>query len=196
MLNDPRIVRLWAIEEPDWQGTNFLQAGKGEEQCNMLKEETMSERLDDPKFEDYTWVDDVNTTLGPVQLNDSWQGGQPDYPNHPKPIFDYPSWTPGQRDVNSRMQHLFRGNVYDSIAPSFSERFKPGFDPNSIPHSANGPLSGPGMKTALDRAGIVGLGPFSIMGKAEDIAEQALGKQIWHRESPEEKEKWWLENHD
>lgn len=57
MLNDSRIVCLWATEGPDRQGTNFPQAGKGEEQCNMLKEETMSERFGDPNFEEYSWTD-------------------------------------------------------------------------------------------------------------------------------------------
>lgn len=86
--------------------------------------------------------------------------------------------------------------MYDAVAPSFSERFKPGFDPNSIPPSANAALDGPGMSFAFGKAGLNVLNPFGLMGKAEDVAEQALGKQIWHRESPEEKEVWWLKNHD
>ncbi|WP_243361890.1 hypothetical protein [Fundidesulfovibrio terrae] len=151
----------------------------------------MSERLGDPKFENYTLADDVDATLGPVL-----QTNPEDNRGYPKPFFDDPSWTPGQREINARLQHLFRGNVYDAIAPSMSERFKPGFDPKSIPPSANSPLTGTGMSSALDKAGMGFLGPFGWMAKAEDTLEQAMGKQIWDRPDPAENEKWWLENHD
>ena len=156
----------------------------------------MSERLDDPTFKEYTWVDDVDATLGPLQPGNNGQEGQNSNLEHPKPIFDDPSWTPWQREVNARMQHLFRGNVYDAIAPNFSERFKPGFDPRSIPPSANTPLSATGVPYLLNQTGMAVLGPFAWMAKAEDVLEQGMGKQIWDRPDPGEAEKWWLENHD
>jgi len=149
----------------------------------------MSERFGDPNFEEYSWTDHERFKFMQAGHETSERG-------YPKPIHDYSGWTPGQREVNGRLQQLFRGNVYDAVAPSFSERFKPGFDPNSIPPSANAALDGPGMSFAFGKAGLNVLNPFGLLGKAEDVAEQALGKQIWHRESPEEKEVWWLKNHD
>jgi len=42
----------------------------------MLKEETVSERLGDPKFENYTLADDVDATLGPVDFGANGRSAQ------------------------------------------------------------------------------------------------------------------------
>ena len=115
---------------------------------------------------------------------------------YPQPYFDSPDWTPWQRETNARLQHFFRGNFADALAPSFSERFKPGFNPSSVPSSANAPLTAPGMGRALKAAGVVGLGPFSAMAGAEDFLEQALGKQLWDRQDPDQIQDWWMKNTD
>lgn len=153
----------------------------------------MSERVDDPTFQDYSWPDNTRRT------NDQGQGqtyGQEPNLGHPKPLFDYPEWTPWQREVNARAQHLFRGNFADAFAPSFSERFKPGFDPNSMPPSANPVLGLPFSGSGLIGMGMRMVAPFGYMAGAEDLLEKSLGKPIWHRDSPDEREEWWLRNHD
>lgn len=153
----------------------------------------MSERANDPTSENYSWLDHERQLYNKSQAENSGQG---EYLKHPKPIFDDPNWTPGQREANARMQHLMRGNFTDALAPNFSERFKPGFDPKSVPSSANPLLGGTGVTSGLGKVGMGILNPFAYMAKAEDFVEQAIGKQIWHRESPEEKQRWWLENAD
>ena len=153
----------------------------------------MSERVDDPTFQDYPWSDDGGQTYGQGQTATDGQG---EYPRYPKPLFDYPGWTPWQREVNARAQNLFKGNIFDALAPSFSERFKPGFDPNSIPPSANPLLGGPGASRGLISIGMRMFTPFARTAGAEDFLEQAIGKQIWDRQNPEERDQWWMENHD
>jgi hypothetical protein len=108
----------------------------------------MSERANDPTFENYSWTDHERQLYNKSQAE---SGGQGAYLKHPKPIFDDPNWTPAQREANARMQHLMRGNFTDALAPSFSERFKPGFDPNSVPPSANAPLSSSGASKFSNR---------------------------------------------
>ncbi len=164
----------------------------------------MSERANDPTFTGYNWTDTMwRKTFGQQTPGGTGtQGAQPTYQQYPTPRYDSPGWTPWQREVNGRLQAIGAGNVFDGIAPHFSERYKPGFDPNVMSPSANSPLSLPGMSAVLTNTPILKqtpipiLGPFAGMASAEDILEKAVGKQIWDRSDPDQTERWWMENTD
>lgn len=178
-------------------GTNPFQPE--ESQPHMSLEEAL-ERV--PK--QISWVDlakkhapeDLKPLLAAGQNGEGTAQDGPGYLQHPKPLFDYEGWTPWQREANARMQTLFRGNVYDALAPNFSERFKPGFDPESIPPSANAAILGLNKKYVLPEVARNLVSPFSWMATAEDFMEHALGKKIWDRPDPDENDRWWLHNHD
>jgi hypothetical protein len=91
--------------------------------------------------------------------------------------------------------------LYTRFAPSFSERFKEGYDPAKLPDNPNAPLDvlGKGemvLGPAIGFTTLGMLGPFGVMAEAEDVAEKLLGREIFSRESPEERDRWWMENHD
>lgn len=141
-----------------------------EPQPNPFNDGSVNTVNEQPK--PFSWTDDAmqpkydppNGINNTTSSQSEGEQGQ-DYPHYPKPLFDYDGWTSGQREVNGRMQALFRGKVYDALVPPMSERFKPGFDPDSVPPSPNAALTGTGKGLVLAHVGSGLLTPFVWMAR-------------------------------
>lgn len=91
--------------------------------------------------------------------------------------------------------------LYTPFAPSFSERFKESYDPAKLPNNPNTASTALGIgekvlgpATGFSTFGM--LGPFGAQAFAENVAEKLLGREIFSRESPEERDRRWMEEHD